>query len=214
MNGLVDNDVLVKGSCYRLLRELVGTVGGVSPRCGFLGAARFVVPKIINRHKLRGDVRQAHAAFSDFLAQHDPVEPTATEQRLAGELEAKAQAMALSLDAGESQLTAIAVCRAIPILLTGDKRAVVAVERLREKTPELEWIDGRLRCLEQAMQLLLDGNAPGAIRAAVCAEPAIDKALTICFSCLSPDAAVESIYEGLKSYVEDLRSRARQVLAT
>ena len=212
MNALVDNDVLVKGACYGLLAELVATVSGPI-RCGLLGAARFVVPKAIGRQKLQREPAVAQQAFQAFLAQHDLVEPTSAEEALAAELEAAAQALALNLDAGESQLAAMLISRAVPALLTGDKRAVIAMDQLFEAMPAVQVLAGRIHCLEQAVRRLLASADAGEIRQSICAEPRVDKALTICFSCSSPEVSPPSIAAALDSYIADLRAAAPRVLA-
>jgi len=213
MNTLVDNDVLVKGACYGVLGEFAASVSSTASRCGVLGAARFVVPKAISRQQLHGDAAVAGEVFQAFLDQNDIVEPTADEQELAAELESAAQALALNLDAGESQLAAIVVSRAVPALLTGDKRAIVAMEQLLETTPELQALAGRVHCLEQAVRRLVDAAGIDTIRPAICAEPRVDKALTICFSCASGQASQTSVRTALDSYIADLRAAAPHVLA-
>jgi hypothetical protein len=213
VKALIDNDVLAKGACYGLLLDLAAAVAGAASRCGILGAAQFVVPKIIDRQKMNRDPGGAREVFQAFLAQHDIVEPTLPEQQLAAELESAAQALALNLDAGESQLTAILVTRTIPLLVTGDKRAIIAIERLIDTTLRQHDIAGRIQCLEQAMQRLIAATDINDVRRAICAEPSVDKALTICFSCSSPDVARASIREGLDSYVTDLRANATRVLS-
>lgn len=214
MSTLVDNDVLVKGACYGLLSELVTSISGTPSSCAVLGAARFVVPKAIERQKLQRDTSIAHEVFHDFLEQIGVVEPTDAEEQLAAELEAAAQALALNLDAGESQLVAILVARALPRLLTGDKRAIVALEQLVETVPDLHPLTARVHCLEQAVRRLVESVGSEVVRRAVCAEPRVDKALSICFSCSSPEANPLSIAAGLESYIADLHASAGRVLAT
>ncbi len=213
MNTLVDNDVLVKGACYGVLRELVVSVTDPSSRCGLLGAARFVVPKAIARQKLQRDLGVAQQAFQAFLDQHDILEPTTAEQEFAAELESAAQALALNLDTGESQLAAILVKRAVPHLLTGDKRAIVAMEQLLETVASLQPLVGTIHCLEQAIRSLIASVGLDVVRKAICAEPHIDKTLSICFSCASGRGNPSSIVAGLESYIADLRSRAPRMLA-
>lgn len=214
MNTLVDNDVLVKGACYGVLCELAASISGAPSSCGILGAARFVVPKAIDRQHLQRESALPREAFQEFLEQNQVVEPTSAEQELAAELEAEAQALALNLDAGESQLVAILVTRAVPSLLTGDKRAIVALEQLLEPMPHLQPLVGRVHCLEQAVRRLVESAGMDAVRSAVCAEPRIDKALTICFSCSSAAASPPSVAAGLESYIADVRASAERVLAS
>jgi len=181
---------------------------------GILGASRFVVRKRIAKAGLRGDSAVALSCFESFLAGSEIVEPSPDEQAIATRLEAAAQKMALNLDAGESQLVALVVTRVLPWLLTGDKRAITSLEMLLPAETCLSAVGGKIRCLEQlVMDALLMGDA-NKVRRAICAEPSVDKALSICFSCTSAGADPATAQEGLASYIADLRSRAVHVLAT
>jgi len=213
MKALVDNDILLKGTCYGLLPDLIGTISGQG-RVGFLGAARFVLVKHLEKKRLRGDPSLARARLLGFLAENDVVEPTTQEQALAAEFESAAQRLAVSLDSGESQLVAILLARAIAWLSTGDKRAIVAIERMLDTEAALAAARNRILCLEQLIQTLLPIRGIGFVRAAICGEPDIDRSLSICFSCRSQDVVQASVIEGLNSYVADLRRSAPRVLAT
>jgi hypothetical protein len=212
MRALADNDVLTKGSCYGLLRLLIGTVPG-DGKVGILGTAKFVVPKTIKGAALRGDKKAAHSLFSEFAAENEIVEPSADEQEMAAIFEATAQDMALNLDVGESQLLALAISRCVPWLLTGDKRAIAAIEGILDSDKRLSGIAGKVKCLEQLVAALLSTGEADRVRRAICYERLVDKALSICFSCASEDADLETSLEGLTSYISDLRKSSSRVLA-
>lgn len=214
MRAVADNDILLKGASYGLLPTFMATVPGEGP-VGILGSSRFVVPKQITRTRLRGDPEAVKARFAAFLSANEIIEPSAEEQELAALLEAAAQDLALNLDAGESQLAAVLISRSLPWLLTGDKRAIVSIEALLEREPQLMTAAGKLRCLEQVVLAVLATADPNEVRCAVCAEPDVDKTLSICFSCSGNGAwTIESASEGLNSYIADLRTKAARVLAT
>ena len=211
MAAALDNDIVIKGICLGLLNAICEAVAPNEP-IGVLGTARFVVAASIRRV----DVARRSAALEDltaFLDSVDILDPTDTEQQFAADLEAAAQRLNVALDTGESQLCAIVIERAMTLLLTGDKRAIAAAERLIGVVPRLAEISGRLLCLEQATGRLLEAGDYAEIRRAVCAEPEVDKALTICFSCGRPDVPQGKVIEGLRSYVDDLRRQAPQILA-
>lgn len=205
---LVDNDVLIKGSAYALWalldEEMLGSVG-------VLGAARYVVPDAIQRNKIdqRG---RALDAWCALLSDAEELEPTADELQLATLLEESAHDLGIPLDPGESQLCAMAVHRPDSVMLTGDKRAIAAAERLRGLVGELARLDGRVACLEQLLQSLSVALGAEVVRGHVCSEPAVDRAISICFSCASQhDASIDE--SGLASYIENLRSSAPRLLA-
>jgi hypothetical protein len=93
-------------------------------------------------------------------------------------------------------------------LVTGDKRAIAALERLLALRHEIRGLAGKLVCLEQLVRRLLAEGTGAVIRAAICGEPSVDKALSFCFSCTNPTMAPESWIEGLTSYINDVRRAA------
>jgi hypothetical protein len=211
MNAAIDNDVLLKGACYGLLEDLIWS-GSSKDVVGVLGTARFVVPARINKAKLNRDRAFALRAFSTFLARAVVLEPSTEEQEFAADLELAAQGAGANLDVGESQLCAIVVNRLLPLLVTGDKRAIVAIEALLDADTRLAGICGRVKCFEQVVVESVAQKGCSDFRLAVCAEPSVDKALSICFSCKTQIDSDAIVLEGLQSYIQDLRRRAGRSL--
>ncbi|MBN9546997.1 MAG: hypothetical protein J0I19_16145 [Alphaproteobacteria bacterium] len=141
------------------------------------------------------------------------IEPTADELALAAALEYEAQKAIVSLDTGESQLVAVTIKRPIDFLVTGDKRAILALEQLLGAVDVLTAIEGRAVCLEQLVARLLLVLNPPAVRAGVCSEPSVDTAMTICFSCGRDGTSPPDWHQGLASYVKALRQEAPRILA-
>jgi hypothetical protein len=212
VRALLDNDILVKGSCYGLVSELAESVPGTALQFGVLGAARYVVPDAIRRTPLTVRPDKPIAVFLEFLAEQQEVEPTAEERRLAATLEAHAQQLALSLDAGESQLAAILIGRGLPYLATGDKRAITSLEKLVDTDKEHAALSGKIICLEQLVGNLMRRLGVEGVREAICSEPQVDKTMTICFACHSDKVTEESVAAGMDSYVRDLRLVAVRTL--
>lgn len=205
---LIDNDVLIKVALWRLGDNMLActTLGGTPP--AILGVARFVVAGRLAKALELADRAAAASAFEAMQAAMKIIEPNDEEIADAADFEAMAAALGLDLDAGESQLLAILRRRGCDALLTGDKRAICAIERI---TPGEA--TGRIACLEQLMADVVRRNEPTGVRARVCAEPTADRAITACFVCSSnpPPTRVE-VKAGLASYTEDLRRRASTVL--
>jgi hypothetical protein len=209
----VDNDVIIKAACYGLTTRF-WPQAGLRYQLGVLGAARYVVAKRIARSRLVGHKTAAQHAFAALLATASILEPTDVEVGLATEMEVMAQRAGLSLDAGESQLVAMTIHRAIPVLETGDKRAIRSIELLLDNVGGLEGIAGKVRCLEQiVLGCLAEPDAPDAVARAVCAEPNVDNALSICFRCYSPPPEGHVLDpEAVTSYIASLRAAAPRVL--
>jgi hypothetical protein len=159
------------------------------------------------RHRNILNIDGASAALEELLAQVSFVVPTQTEIELAAELEERATARALEFDTGESQLIAVLMSRSAPLLLTGDKRAIVALAGICPAEAE-----GRVACLEQLIATLVTKHSAGALRTSVCAEPKVDKAMTACFACSATLVSAEDILAGLASYTNHLRRSAGDTL--
>lgn len=209
-----DNDVILKAACYGLTTVIWPDM--VSLRhVGVLGSARYVLAGAIERAKLSRAKTEVHAEAVAFLDAATALEPTRAELALAAEMEALAQQLALSLDAGESQLAAMTTERAISVLETGDKRAIRAFERLLDHLEQLRPLAGRVQCLEQLLLRVVSEEDVDMVATAICAEPFVDQALTNCFGCRSEDPiSKEMVFVALSSYIEDARRNAPRVLAT
>ncbi len=212
MIAVLDNDILFKGACYGLLDELVGTICRTN-ETGVLGSSRFVVTSLIERTVLNRDRSIALEGLFDFLSAAAILEPVEDEVKMAADLELSAQRAGANFDGGESLLCAILVQRLLSLLVTGDKRAIVAIETILDTDVRLRFISGKVKCLEQLFASSIAQYGCDHVRFAVCAEAQIDKALSICFGCKSDPVVDGSIWDGLQSYINDLRRRAGRVLA-
>ncbi|MER8475503.1 hypothetical protein [Mesorhizobium sp. M1163] len=205
---LVDNDVIIKMSCYTLGDELVDCLSIKETPPAILKVASFVVRGRIKKSRSLVNREVAGRHLEALLPRLMTVEPTTAEVDLAATYEAKAQELNLELDSGESQLLAILMVRGLELMLTGDKRAIHAVERIAGADLERP----RVACLEQAIATIVQQTDFADIRARICREPAADRAISICFSCASQVSSVSSIVEGLRSYIKLVRAQAPRVL--
>jgi hypothetical protein len=208
---LIDNDVLIKCSCYSILDQLRGP-WEQSGEVGVLGAARFVVGKYLERRGTIQDRAAAQQCFQEYLSSVTILEPTIDELKLASAIEEAAMLLGVELDSGESQLCAIAVFRGSSLLLTGDKRAITAAEKLRRNVAEITALDGRLICLEQAVMGVAGRIGIDTVRVRICAETAVDRSLSICFECHALGEGRPLDVTGLTSYIRDLRGQAPTLL--
>lgn len=210
---LMDNDVILKTSCYGLVDEVTALLGAAGRTIHALGVARYVLGRAITKRKNIADREGAAARLAGLLGRAQPVEPSAEEVALAAEFEAVAQSLEVELDGGESQLLAVLIMRSAAILLTGDKRAIRAIEPVVKESEHRERVAGRVVCLEQLAAALVGRHGAEVIRGRVCGEAAVDVSLAICFSCSAGGCEATSILEGLASYVRDLRRHVQYALA-
>ena len=178
---LADNDIYIKCCCYDLSEEMVEhlTIGGTPP--AMLAVGRFVVRNRLQRHQRASEPERALAAFNRILEKVELLEPTEKELDIAADLEQAALESGLELDAGESQLFAILQKRELPLMVTGDKRAISALEHIvGDPSPS-----GCIACFEQLVLTMLSQLDIERIRTAVCREKTVDRTMAICFSGLS-----------------------------
>lgn len=205
---LVDNDVMLKGCCYGIDEPLLELLNDLEAAPLVLAAAKYVIKGRIRRDRSLVDRERAHVSFERSIGRLREIEPTEAELEMAAEFEATAQALNLELDGGESQLLAILIARGLPLLLTGDKRAIVAIERIAGDTLP----SPSIACLEQVMTSLLRRIGLARLRERVCAEPRVDRSLTLCFACSSTVVESASVEGGLRSYVGHLRKWSGRIL--
>jgi len=196
---LVDNDVILKLCCYGCHGTMAAAIGG--RRAAMLSVGRYALRDRVKRSGSIEDRGRAVAALEEAFGAFDLAQPNEQEVALAAEMEEEATRRSLEFDAGESQLLAMLLRRSARLLLTGDKRAIVAIHGLVIREAE-----GRIACFEQLMTTMLEVVGPSTLRDAVCAEPKADRAITVCFACAAADVAEANIRAGLASYVSHLRS--------
>ncbi|MEA2621826.1 MAG: hypothetical protein QOH61_736 [Chloroflexota bacterium] len=207
----LDNDIVLKASCYQSSSLLWRDVGPADS-IGVLGAARFVVSKLIPRMELTASLDDILAELARILGRASVLEPTDDEAAFAAEIEVRASQNGQQLDSGESQLAAMVVLRSLDLLQTGDKRGIRALEVLLDAVAEMAPLSGRVMCLEQLVRRAVEQGSMTELRPSVCRERAVDTAMTMCFACHTPDLSADDVLSGLTSYIEDLRRHAPRVL--
>lgn len=181
---------------------------------GALGTARFVVRKKLSKRPPSRGVDAALAEFTAALGMLKEIEPTPEEVETAANIERLAQLQNLELDTGESILCTVLLARHLGHILTGDKRAIKAVEVLNSTGQYSNNFKSKIICLEQLFYWLANDQEIQNVRNAVCTDKAVDNALTSCFSCYSPEVPNEACIEGLNSYILNLRQDAPNVLVS
>lgn len=203
---LIDVDVALKSCRYRLEETLVSctTLGGPP---GLLAIGKFSLRSRVGRDRNIRDSKAAKSAVDWLIDRVRIVEPTEEEIRVAEDLEEQAATEGLEFDTGESQLLAVLIRRGARLLVTGDKRAIVAIHRLG-----VQGVDRSIACFEQLMASIAKRLGYRTVRSHVCEETAVDKAVTICFACSQTGIREQQVRQGLRSYVDDLRRSCGDLL--
>ncbi|WP_258725769.1 hypothetical protein [Cellulomonas sp. NS3] len=208
----VDNDVLIKLSRYLFLtsESFQGLIGPEA--AGVLGAAPFVVGARLQKKTPIETRAAALAQFQDFMATAELLEPSSSELAVAAALEDRAQELGLPLDTGESQLIAIVADRRFAHFLTGDKRALGALEVVGPLVLDAALITGVAICFEQIILRLAQEIGVDACRQGVCTDRAADLAVALAFACNQDVVTLDDVATGLTSYIEHLRKSCPVVL--
>ncbi|QWP77207.1 hypothetical protein J5226_02030 [Lysobacter sp. K5869] len=212
-NAAVDNDIILKGVSYGFLNELLASIPNAPHQCGILGSAKYVLRKALQKRP-PSRFSAAKEELEAALALLEILEPTEQEAALAAQLEFQAQQLAIPMHVGECQLVSMLVTRDLHHVLTGDRKAIMALASIVSPAGiSAQNLSARFICFEQAVRHLVNSQGAVEVRAAICAEREVDLAMRICFSCASPEVGEASWLAGLDSHIEELRAASGDLLA-
>jgi hypothetical protein len=208
--AVVDTDVLLKAAAYRLATELVAVLEPKGEPAA-LGLTHLIAGRQLARKRGVRDTAGAAAELEALLGMLGRLEPEGDEIALAADLATVAQERGLPLDAGEAQLVAITIVRGLPLLVTGDKRALSAVAALIDD-PLRAALVGRLACFEQAVASVAALIGEHALRAKICSEADVDGAMRLACSCGREEWDPAQLHEACDSFVGAVRAGAGGLL--
>lgn len=205
MRAFFDNDIIHKLAAFGLLAEAL-TALGLRPLDVFVlptARVRFQVgkPEVASR-KYGAEVAER---IRSFLGSVDTVaeSPHPDDER--------AVAGVLGIDAGEAILLSVVSRTPDSLLVTGDKRCLVALALAPSCMDICSRIQGRVLCLEQVLLSVITVLGVDRVRAGVVPAVTSDTAIRAVFG--SGIEALESgVSAGLSSYIEDLRRQAGGLL--
>ena len=206
---LFDVDVAWKVCAYGAAKSFIKATGTeLTPAC-MLAVTPFVLRSLalVKRQPGVDHAPNLDQQLDHVISNAGVINPTPEEIAFAEDLEDRAARLPVEFDVGESQLLSVLVHRNAQLLLTGDKRAIRAMHALA-----ISDIDGRIAALEQVIATMLGADGLSPLRSAVCANPRVDKAMTICFACASPRVETDDVIAALASYVRSLRAESGSLL--
>jgi hypothetical protein len=207
----VDTDVMLKIAAYRLAVELVAVLEAKGEPAA-LGLTHLIARRQLVRKRTLRDTAGAAAELETLLGMLGRLEPDDDEVALAADLATMAQERGLPLDSGEAQLTAIMVRRGLPLLVTGDKRALGALARLADGQTMHSALVGRLACFEQVLSSIATLIGEHELRLRICAEPEVDGAMRLACSCGRDGWDAAQLHEACGSYVRAIRKDVGRLL--
>jgi hypothetical protein len=204
---LIDNDALLKLARYGLLDEAVSLFGCVYANVYVLATAKYSLLPTKDRLRFCHDEESA-SRLEVFLSNSNPLNAQSVNPDLLDALNSVA-----NIDAGEALLFAVgATCRD-SLIITGDKRSLIALCSNDSVAQVSNLLAGRVVSMEVLFLHLVEHNKFNHIQDCVRSKPDVDKALKIVFGVSTP-VSLESVLEGLTSYINDLRKIAGILLYT
>ncbi len=199
---LLDNDIVLKISRYSLVNEFLD-VCCIPNATYILPTLKYVFRLDDENQAIRrvGD-RVMLQSMKQLVDRVDELSEQPTVEMLANFQDVS------QIDAGESVLFAVAAMWDHSMTITGDKRALIALASLCQKTGLSDTLSGRLKCLEQTVaEIMFKGFGDEVIRKIHGKN--WDTALRICFSTQDFNNAIE----GLSSYYRNLNEECFGMLA-
>lgn len=193
---LVDADALAKLSHWNLLDDVEVATGRRWSDASTFSSLRVRAVKAVDRPdgKLFRSSEAAQRA-SRVLEQMRPL-PLVQDSLIAW------AERATGIDPGEAQLFSVAM-NSDALVLTGDKRALRTVSALSEAV----WrpLCGKVMIVEQVVSVALQQRGLFDLRARICPDREIDRAIAFVMGS-NCDASEDSVSEGLRSYVSEIRN--------
>ena len=208
---VVDTDVLLKAAAYRVAEEFVQVIARTGPPA-VLGLTHLIAERQLSRKRSLRGKESAAAELGDLLGMCETLEPDEREIQIAADLAELAQSMSLPLDTGEAQLAAILANRALPLMVTGDKRALGALSQLLADAAARAPFVGRLACFEQVMRAIAALVGENEVRNRVCAEPDMDGAMRLACSCGTHVWDPAQLHEACVSFIGQVRRESGDLL--
>ncbi|NUT74139.1 hypothetical protein HNO86_03675 [Pseudomonas sp. C1C7] len=197
---LLDSDVVKKICQYHLLHELAAALG-----CGLNAFA--VLPQLKFQLRL-ADVAKAVQKLGSQEAVDQARELVAAAAEVQVVAEAANPILGLNrpdIDSGEATLFAALHDVDADSLISGDKRAFIALSEINGvAVVDVLW--ARLICLEEAMHLIVQSANFDHVSAKVRANLAVDTAIGIAFGRATANSPA-MVIEALASYMSDLHAR-------
>ncbi len=200
----IDNDVLLKLASYDLL-DTVLTMFKIRPKdIHVLPTAKYALLPAKDRLR-RCKTEECAARLEAFLSKTSKLNPDGVDAGKLDTLVAKP-----GIDAGEALMLAGAASNSESFIITGDKRAIEALQLGEGLDDVREALVGRVLSLELLLSFMVEGDF-AEVQTRVRNQPNVDKALTIAFG-VSASASLESVRAALDSYVEHLRTLTGNLL--
>lgn len=181
--ALLDADVLIKLSVLDCFRDCIAALGLTVPDCATLlsmtKSAGISNPVVRDRRS--GGGKASRRLFRTLSAIPTIDKLMAEEQVLAAKLTRASLDNGVFVDGGEAILFSISINRGIPMVTTGDKKAVKSLPPLQRAVPEISAMEKRIIPFERLLLRLVAAhgfaNLSGRLEAGKACDGALSDAL-------------------------------------
>ncbi len=175
MSYLVDNDIAMKLAQTDLLQEACSMFGLTAANTLRLAGLRFVGPRKIEKKKLADRIgARISQRIVRFCDQYPPIEEP-------GDPKILEQLASPKIDAGEALLLTRAVLDPAAVLLTGDKRCIIALATDPKLMPVAKRLLARIELVETVFLRLIDRLGFDAVQKRVLSAAPVDGMLDLAF---------------------------------
>jgi hypothetical protein len=200
----IDNDALLKLVSYDLLETALAMFHIRQEDVRVLATAKYALLPANNRLR-RCKTEQCATRLESFLPKATKL---SADDADAAALDALAEMP--GIDAGEALMFAVAAPKSDSFIITGDKRALEALQIGQSHHGVRDALAGRVLSIELLFSFMVEGDF-AQLQAQVRSQPGVDTALSSIFG-VSVPASPESVRAALDSYIGHLRHRTGTLL--
>ena len=204
MTLFVDNDALLKLASYDLLETALTNFSIRPEDIHVLATAKYALLPAKDRLR-RCKTEECANRLDSFLSKATKLTSDGVDSDTLEALIAKP-----GIDPGEALMLTVATTDLDTYIITGDKRALEALQIGNGLDNVCEALAGRVLSLELLFSFLVEADF-ARVQTCVRSQPGVDKALTNAFGVSAP-AGLESVRAALNSYVEHLRRQTGELL--
>lgn len=170
MHHLVDNDIVLKLARLKLLTDACEMLGLTPDNTQRLGALPYIAKRNLKSEPT------ALATVLEFCDNHPAIAEGEDDPKLLAEISRSPK-----IDGGEARLFAIAASDTNVIVITGDKRSVIALAEERRLKAVARRLEGRIELLETLVARLIEAKGFDAVQEHVVKSLDVDKTLALAF---------------------------------
>ena len=188
---LFDADILIKLSVLDCFADAIAALGFRLSECATMRSMTRSagVDNQAIREQRAGLGKPARRLFTTLRAIPTIDKMTDEEKLLSTRIAAAALKYQLAVDGGEALLFSVSICRGLPYVTTGDKKAIFSLPQLAQSVPEVAQLQGLLLPFEYLLLALLDKVGYAALEPRLAAGCGCDQGLAVMLDRAAGDSA-------------------------